>query len=153
MEKILLELIKSDDPYSRETHRRIASICGSKTATVEAYSIRFHETLEQIEMLRNQLNQIVHPETKELLERQKREMLCPLPTAAEWREADARSMAAWTGTDSNENKAPQVPETEMADIGELTAIEKARLQEIASSRDLIAYQSLASQMRIKYARP
>lgn len=104
-------------------------------------------------MLRNQLNQIVHPETKELLERQKREMLCPLPTAAEWREADARSMAAWTGTDSNENKAPQVPETEMADIGELTAIEKARLQEIASSRDLIAYQSLASQMRIKYARP
>ena len=65
---------------------------------VSDMAIRFRESLEQIAMVRNQMSRMVHPENREQLEQQRRELLYPLPTAAEWREADARSLAAQFGT-------------------------------------------------------
>ena len=152
MEKILNELMKATDPHSVDTHRRIASLLQTKTAIVGTWAKRFKDSLEQIAMVRNQMSRMVHPENREQLEQQRRELLCPLPTAAEWREADARSMAAQFGTSEDKPEQGESLEAVLSEVGSMPAIEKARLQEGASARNLVAYQHLANQMRIKYAR-
>lgn len=119
---------------------------------VSDMAIRFRESLEQIGMVRNQMSRMVHPENREQLEQQRRELLCPLPTAAEWREADARSMAAQFGTGEDKPEQGESLETVLSEVGSMPEIEKARLQEGASARNLIAYQALANQLKFKYAR-
>lgn len=152
MEKIVCELMKSESPHSEATHRKIAYMLGTKPRIVESWANRFKESLEQAQMLRNQIAKMVHPETQELLERQKREAICPLPTAAEWREADARSLAAQFGTSEDKPEQGKSLEAVFAEITEMPAVEKARLQELASSRNLVAYQQLANRSQLK-ARP
>ena len=145
MEKILNELMKATDPHSVDTHRRIASLMGVKTVIVTKWANRFKDALEQIAMVRNQMHQMVQ-------EQQRREMVCPLPTAEEWREADARSLAAQFGTSEDKPEQGESLDAVLSEVGSMPAIEKARLQEGASTRNFIAYQHLANQIKFKYTR-
>ncbi len=152
MEKILNELMKSETPYNEGTHRRISSMLNVPMRKVSEMATRFRESLEQIGMVRNQMSRMVHPENREQLEQQRRELLCPLPTAEEWREADARSLAAQFGTGEDNLEQGESLEAVLSEVGSMPAIEKARLQEGASARNFIAYQALANQIKFKYAR-
>ena len=145
MEKILNELMKATDPHSVDTQRRIASLMQVKTVIVTKWANRFKDSLEQIAMVRNQMSRMVQ-------EQQRRELVCPLPTPEEWREADARSLAAQFGTSEDKPEQGESLDAVLSEVGSMPAIEKARLQEGASARNLVAYQHLANQMRIKYAR-
>ena len=145
MEKILNELMKATDPHSVDTQRRIASLMGVKTVIVTKWANRFKDSLEQIEMVRNQMSCMVE-------DQKRRELVCPLPTPAEWREADARSLASQFRTSEDKSEEGESLDTVLSEVGSMPAIEKARLQEGASERNLIAYRSLANQIRIKYAR-